>query len=51
VAGLSGAETLTAKVGVACSLNSGNAALADETIVLEVHTHVSGGTANVARLV
>ena len=47
MAGLSRAETLTAKVGVVCSSNSGNAAPADETMVLEAHTHVSGGTTDV----
>jgi hypothetical protein len=49
VAGLSGAETLTAKVGVVCSSNSGNTAPADETIVLKAYTHISGSTADIAR--
>ena len=49
MAGLSGAETLTAKVGVVCSSNFGNAAPADETMVLEAYAHVSGGTTDVAR--
>ncbi len=48
VVGLSGVETLTAKVGLVCSSNSGNAAPADESIVLEAPAHVSGGTADVA---
>jgi hypothetical protein len=48
---LSRAETLTAKVGIVYSLNSRNATLADETIVLEIHTYISSSTIDVAGLV
>jgi hypothetical protein len=34
---------------VVYSLNSGNAAPADKTIVLKAHAYVSSSTANVAR--
>jgi hypothetical protein len=51
MASLSRAETLTVKAGLACSSNSGNAALVDGSIVLEAHVHISGGTVDLAMVV
>jgi hypothetical protein len=48
VASLSGAETLTVKAGLACPSNSGNAAPADGSMVLEAHVRISGGTVDLA---
>jgi hypothetical protein len=47
VAGLNGAETLIAKVGLIYSLNSGNVILINDNIILKAYAHVFSGTVNV----